>query len=121
VTPGGAASPTVDRGPVPTRSAARKNYAVAVTSPWHSPASDPSDPPATVGPDVTAELHIEGMHCASCVALIEESLTDRAGVTAASVDLDSARAVVHYDPSLVDPDDLRATIAEAGYSATMVG
>jgi copper chaperone CopZ len=110
---------------------------VAVTSTSPSPAPESSDPHDFEAPTpgaggageaeergagaTTAELTVQGMHCGACVALIEESLTDRAGVTAASVDLDSARAVVHYDPSLVDPDDLRATIAEAGYSATMVG
>lgn len=61
------------------------------------------------------------MHCGACVALIEESLTERPGVSAASVDLDSARALVHFDPSRMDPDDLRAIITEAGYPATVVG
>ena len=74
-----------------------------------------------MGRDVTAELHIEGMRCASCVALIEESLSERAGVTEAAVDLDSSRAVVRYDPAVVGPDELRATIVEAGYTAAPVG
>lgn len=74
-----------------------------------------------VGPDVTAELHIEGMHCASCVALIEESLAGQAGVREAAVDLDASRAVVRYDPGVIGPDELRATIVEAGYTATPVG
>ncbi len=69
----------------------------------------------------TVELAVEGMHCGACVALIEEGLAEQAGVMAASVDLDSARAVVDYDPSLVGLDELRSTIAEAGYSATPVG
>jgi copper chaperone CopZ len=60
------------------------------------------------------------MHCGACVALIEESLTERSGVSTASVDLESARAVVHYDAAQLGPDDLRAIIAEAGYSATTV-
>jgi copper chaperone CopZ len=61
------------------------------------------------------------MHCASCVALIEETLIEQSGVATASVDLDSARAVVVYDPALVGPDQLRAAIAEAGYTAATVG
>lgn len=61
------------------------------------------------------------MHCASCVALIEESLVELDGVASASVDLDSARAVIAYDPSRLGIDDLRSAIAEAGYSATTVG
>jgi Cu+-exporting ATPase len=116
------AAPAADRGTAAaTRSAAVKNYAVGVTSPPPPPAPEPSDAQATVGPDATAELHIEGMHCASCVALIEESLTERAGVTGAAVDLDSCRAVVRYDPGVIGPDELRATVVEAGYTATPVG
>jgi copper chaperone CopZ len=69
----------------------------------------------------TVQLSVEGMHCGSCVALVEESLVETAGVVSASVDLASARAVVDYDPSLVGVDGLRSTIAGAGYSATAVG
>ena len=53
--------------------------------------------------------------------LIEEALTERAGVRSAAVDLDSGRATVGYDPSLLGVDELRSTIEEAGYSATPVG
>ncbi len=55
------------------------------------------------------------------MALVEESLSEQDGVIGATVDLDSARAVVHYDPSKLGVDELRATVAEAGYSATRVG
>jgi copper chaperone CopZ len=61
------------------------------------------------------------MHCGSCVALVEESLNERAGVTEASVDLDSGRAVVRYDPDVLGVEELRSIITEAGYSATQVG
>lgn len=67
-----------------------------------------------------AQLTVEGMHCGSCVALIEETLNEREGVTAALVDLASARAVIEYDPSTLDVEEIRAAIAEAGYSATPV-
>ncbi|HEY5097996.1 MAG TPA: heavy metal-associated domain-containing protein [Acidimicrobiales bacterium] len=92
-----------------------------MTTPPPADAPEPSGPPATVGPEATAELRIEGMHCSSCVALIEESLTEQAGVAEAVVDLDAARAVVRYDPGLIGPDALRATIVAAGYPATPVG
>jgi Cu+-exporting ATPase len=61
------------------------------------------------------------MHCGSCVALIEETLAEQAGVTSAAVDLDAARAVVGFDPSQVDVDALTAVVAGAGYAATPVG
>jgi copper chaperone CopZ len=80
--------------------------------------SGPQDtPPAQVA---VAQLTVEGMHCGSCVALIEETLTERQGVTAALVDLDSTRAVIEYDPSTLDVEGIRAAIAEVGYSATPV-
>jgi len=69
----------------------------------------------------TVELSVDGMHCGSCSALIEETLAEQAGVTAASVDLDAARAVVRYDPARLDVDGITAAIAEAGYAATPVG
>ena len=69
----------------------------------------------------SVELLVKGMHCGSCVALIEETLAEQVGVTSATVDLDSARAVVGFDPSQVDVDVLTAAVAEAGYAATPVG
>jgi len=72
-------------------------------------------------PGTTARLDVTGMHCSSCASLIEETLSERPGVRSASVDLDSARATVDYDPARVGLDDLRAAIEEAGYSATPVG
>jgi copper chaperone CopZ len=86
-----------------------------MTSLPQSSGSDQSTGSATI------ELAVEGMHCEACVALIEESLSERVGVTGASVDLDSARAVVSYDPSVVGVEDLRTTVADAGYSSAPVG
>jgi|HubBroStandDraft_2_1064218.scaffolds.fasta_scaffold493986_1 Cu+-exporting ATPase len=60
------------------------------------------------------------MHCGSCVALIEETLDEHEGVTTVRVDLDSARAVVEYDPSTLEVEDICAVIVEAGYAATPV-
>ncbi len=69
----------------------------------------------------TAELRVEGMHCGSCVALIEEVLAEQSGVESADVDLESARAVVEYDPGVIGSDQLLAAIAEVGYTAAVVG
>jgi Cu+-exporting ATPase len=76
-------------------------------------------PDATPTPG-SVDLVVTGMHCGSCVALIEESLSEREGVTSASVDLESGRAVVRFDPGVVSVDDLSAIVAEVGYSATPV-
>ena len=68
-----------------------------------------------------AELRIDGMHCESCVALIEEALAEQTGVTSAAVELGSARAVVGFDPALVGVDQLVAAVTAAGYSASPLG
>ncbi len=101
-----------------------------MTSPTPSPRSQGSSGRPAGGDDrpagdlaglATAQLAVEGMHCESCVLLIEEVLAERPGVSSSSVDLESALATVAYDPSRLGLDDLRSTIEEAGYSATPVG
>jgi len=79
-----------------------------------------ADPTGGAAP-ASVELLVEGMHCGSCVALIEETLQEQAGVRSATVDLDSARAVVGFDPAQIDVDALTAAVAEAGYVATPAG
>jgi copper chaperone CopZ len=61
------------------------------------------------------------MHCASCTALIEESLTEHPGVASAQVDLEAGEARVGFDPGLVGIDELGGLIVEAGYTASPVG
>jgi copper chaperone CopZ len=85
-----------------------------------SDSNDAAEDPDRTGPTSVAHLSIDGMHCGSCVELIEETLEEQPGVAKASVDLESTRAVVEYDPSQLDVDEIRAAIAEAGYSATPV-
>jgi Cu+-exporting ATPase len=82
--------------------------------------TDTAPSPASGGV-ATVEFAVTGMHCGSCVALIEETLLDQAGVASASVDLDAARAVVGFDPGRVGADQLGALITDTGYPATAVG
>lgn len=73
----------------------------------------------TVG-DAVAVLAIEGMHCGSCVALIEEALVEDLGVVRADVDLQSGQATVHYDPTQQRLADLCDAVAAAGYAASPI-
>ena len=75
---------------------------------------------STARPASRVDLTVGGMHCPSCVALIEETLVEQPGVLRASVDLDSARATVDYDPALVDVSNLCHVVVEAGYQAEVV-
>ncbi len=68
----------------------------------------------------TTQLAVSGMHCGSCAALVEEILTDHAGVASAAVTLEPPRATVRFDPALVDPQALASLIAEAGYKPTFL-
>ena len=69
----------------------------------------------------SVEILIEGMHCGSCVALVEETLIEHDGVSQATVDLDAGKATIGYDPAVVEVATLAAAIQEAGYAATTAG
>ena len=64
-----------------------------------------------------ADLAIEGMTCASCVARVERALRRRPGVLDATVNLATERARVRYVPATVDLQTLSDAVAEAGYAA----
>ncbi|HEY4928492.1 MAG TPA: heavy metal-associated domain-containing protein [Acidimicrobiales bacterium] len=68
----------------------------------------------------TVHLSIEGMHCGSCSALIEETLIEQPGVLEASVDLDAARAVVRFDRDRLGSNDLCGLVSGVGYEATVL-
>ena len=62
----------------------------------------------------TVILPIEGMSCASCVAKIEKSISGLEGVSAANVNFGTEKAVVKYDPGLVDMTDFKFAVSSAG-------
>ena len=64
-----------------------------------------------------ARLAIEGMHCASCVSRVEDSLASTPGVLSASVNLASAEASVAFEPRRLAVDELVAAVERAGYEA----
>ncbi|MGH2957229.1 MAG: heavy metal translocating P-type ATPase [Solirubrobacterales bacterium] len=66
-------------------------------------------------------LGVEGMHCASCVNSIEQSLRATPGVTDASVNLATGEAAVDYEPARVSIGDLLAAVERAGYSGRPLG
>ena len=60
---------------------------------------------------------VKGMHCASCVAIIENSLKKVDGVLDATVNLATEQATVKYDPAKVTEDKLYGAVSNAGYQA----
>ncbi|GAC1455891.1 MAG: hypothetical protein NVSMB8_01840 [Candidatus Limnocylindrales bacterium] len=69
----------------------------------------------TAVPTTDISFPVTGMTCASCVRRIEKALARVDGVAAASVNLATERATVHYDPGVATPEALTAAIVKAGY------
>ncbi|MBL26117.1 MAG: copper-translocating P-type ATPase [Rhodospirillaceae bacterium] len=63
----------------------------------------------------TADLPVEGMHCASCVGRVEKALKTAEGVVDASVNLASEKATITYLPTVTDPSRLAEAVRAAGY------
>jgi Cu+-exporting ATPase len=60
-------------------------------------------------------LDIGGMSCVTCSQLIEKQLSKLKGVTKVTVNFAAEKAVVDYNPSMVDQKTIEATISEVGY------
>jgi Cu+-exporting ATPase len=67
---------------------------------------------------VAVRLAIGGMTCASCAARIERKLNRLEGVEA-SVNFATETAAVTYDPAVVTPEQLVATVEATGYTARL--
>ncbi|GKT08453.1 heavy metal translocating P-type ATPase [Desulforhabdus sp. TSK] len=60
-------------------------------------------------------LLVGGMTCAACVRRVENALKALGGVEEAAVNLASSRAMVTYDPQVLNVAELRKALEEAGY------
>ncbi|MFQ5952198.1 MAG: heavy metal translocating P-type ATPase [Candidatus Omnitrophota bacterium] len=60
-------------------------------------------------------IPIQGMHCASCVATIEDALKKTTGVLDANVNFSSEKAYIEYDPAKTTIDKLYQAIDKTGY------
>ena len=74
--------------------------------------------PRDGGAQVAIQLAVGGMTCSSCAARIEKKLNRLDGVTA-TVNYATEQASVHYDPGVIGPADLIATVAATGYTARL--
>ncbi|MHB1341390.1 MAG: heavy-metal-associated domain-containing protein [Coriobacteriia bacterium] len=69
----------------------------------------------------TNTLNVNGMHCSSCSMLITMNLTDLEGVKSVSCDHATGQTDVTFDDSKVTTDRIISEIADAGYTAKLVG
>ncbi len=70
--------------------------------------------------EATAELELEGLTCASCVARVEGALLSVPGVLDAAVNLAAGRAQLRYLEGSTDTGQLTGAVREAGYAARAV-
>jgi Cu+-exporting ATPase len=68
-------------------------------------------------PEVNTTLAVTGMTCASCVGRVERALARVPGVTGATVNLATNRAVIRHPEGVVPPDTLVEAVRAAGYEA----
>ena len=66
-------------------------------------------------------IPLTGLHCVSCVRMVERALAAVPGVASAHVDLASRRALVEYDPGRTAPAALEQAIEAAGYGVIRAG
>ena len=60
---------------------------------------------------------IKGMHCASCVRVLEKALSRVKGVKEANVNLATEKATVVYDSAECTPQQMESAVAGVGYKA----
>lgn len=60
-------------------------------------------------------LNVIGMHCPSCVAAVELSITDIDGVDEAKANLETGAVEVKYNADQVTDEDLIEAVEEAGF------
>ncbi|XP_042368980.1 copper-transporting ATPase 2 [Plectropomus leopardus] len=67
----------------------------------------------------TVTVWIVGMTCNSCVQSIEGRISQMTGVTSIAVSLKEEKGTITFDPSLTEPEHLRAAIEDMGFDASL--
>jgi len=60
-------------------------------------------------------LDIGGMHCVTCAQTIEKRLPKLKGIIYATINFAAEKAIIDYDPNVVDPKAIEDAISEVGY------
>ncbi|KAM9328351.1 copper-transporting ATPase 2 [Pholidichthys leucotaenia] len=64
-------------------------------------------------------IWIAGMTCSACVQSIEGRISQMNGVQSILVSLKEEKGIITFNPSLTDPEQLRAAIEEMGFDASL--
>ncbi|KAK1876793.1 Copper-transporting ATPase 2 [Dissostichus eleginoides] len=68
---------------------------------------------------LTVDIWIVGMTCSSCVQSIEGRISGATGVRSIAVSLKEEKGTITFDPSLTEPEQLRAAIEDMGFDASL--
>ena len=69
--------------------------------------------------EVKKTYSIKGIHCASCVGVIERSLKKVDGIIDANVNLATEKATVTFDEGKVNDEKIASSVANAGYKVLL--
>lgn len=67
----------------------------------------------------TKTFQAGGLHCSSCSMLITMAVEELDGVRAVACNHVTGETVVMFDQGIVDPEQIRAAIQGAGYTAEL--
>ncbi len=65
--------------------------------------------------DVTTQIKVSGMTCGSCAVSVKSALTKVKGVKSADVSYEKAQAIVVYDDTQTNEQQLREAINKTGF------
>ncbi|WP_249643809.1 cation transporter [Nocardia sputi] len=68
----------------------------------------------------THEFRVEGMHCASCALLVDDTLDDLPGVRNTQTTMKKGRTAVELDTGSTTLAEVIEAIEKLGYTATLV-
>jgi len=60
-------------------------------------------------------LNIGGMSCVNCARAIEKALNKLNGITQATINLAAEKAIINYNPDVIDQKAIETTITDVGY------
>lgn len=64
---------------------------------------------------ITEKLHVKGMHCKSCVMLVEEAVAEIKGVESVKANLENEEVTLIFDGANTTLEEVKKTIIEEGY------
>ena len=65
-------------------------------------------------------IKITGMHCQSCVTILNRALNKEKGIKSAHVNFSTEKAAVEFNPKLTNENNILKAIKNKGYSGQIV-